>query len=485
MEEMSKTGRVGLASLKAGMHRETGRKYLREGKLPSEMTKPRTWRTRPDPFAEDWPWVEAFLRDAPELEAKTLFELLLEHHPERYQPGQLRTLQRHIRRWRAQEGPAKEVFFAQEHRPGEAIQTDFTPVLGLGITIRGEPFEHQLCHMTLPYSNWEWATVCHSESMLALRHGVQEALFRLGRRPRFHQTDNSTAATHRLDTGKRAFNDEYLALMRHLGMEPRTIAIGAKNQNGDIESSHNALKNRIEQHLLVRGSADFDSVDEYMHWVEQIMIKANRLRAAKTAEELAVMRPVSVKRLREYDEETARVSSWSTIRVKRNAYSVPARLIGEQVKVRIYEEYVEVYYCDQLELRTARLVGRNGHRINYRHIIWSLVRKPGAFERYKYRDELFPSPTFRAAYDALLEWHTAQRDADLDYLRILHLAASTMESEVEVALELLLEVGHLFGIEQVKELVSPRAPEAPDMPPLPVDLSDYDALLSGEMKEAS
>ena len=453
MEEMSKHGKIGIASLRSGMDRKTGRKYVKSGKLPSEMEQTRTWRTREDPFKEDWPKVQRLLEDAPELETKTLFEWLQGESPGRYQEGQLRTLQRRIREWRAFSGPPKEVFFAQEHRPGEAMQTDFTWATKLEITIHGESFSHLLCHPVLPYSNWEWATVCRSESMQALRRGVQAALFRLGRVPEFHQTDNSTAATHNLNTGKRGFNQEYLALMRHLGMKPRTIEVGEKHQNGDVEALHGALKRRLDQHLLMRGSRDFESVEDYERWIGAICQKANRLRSKRLGEEMDMMRPLSVKRFPEYSEQEVRVSTWSTIRVKHNAYSVPSRLKGEKVRVRIFDDRLEVFYHGQYQMTVERLLGRFGHRINYRHIIWSLVRKPGAFPRYKYREDLFPSLTFRRAYDLLSEALASVREADINYLRILHLAASTMESDVETALELLLEEGTLPEANLVKDLV--------------------------------
>ena len=260
MEEMTKHGKVGLAAMKAGMDRKTARKYVAAGKLPSEMAVPRDWRTRQDPFAEHWPEVEALVRETPALEAKTLFEVLSAKYPDCYEAGQLRTLQRRVRLWRATQGPDRAVMFAQQHRPGEAAQTDFTSTSELGVTIAGQLFVHLLCVFVLPFSNWVWATVCLSESMAALRKGVQRALFQLGRVPRYHQTDNSTAATHRIpdgkkvfyEDGKRPFNDDYLALMRHFGMTPRTTAIGAKEQNGDVESENGAIKRRLEQLLLVR-----------------------------------------------------------------------------------------------------------------------------------------------------------------------------------------------------------------------------------------
>jgi hypothetical protein len=194
MDEMTKHGSIGKAAMKADMDRKTARKYVAAGKLPSELTTSRDWRTRPDPFEKDWPSIEAQLREAQALEAKTLFEQLMEDHPGRYEPGQLRTLQRRVARWRATAGPDREVVFGQAHRPGEAAQTDFTHATSLGVTIMGTLFPHLLCVVVLPFSNWFWATVCGSESMAALRSGVQRALFQLGRVPQFHQTDNSTLA---------------------------------------------------------------------------------------------------------------------------------------------------------------------------------------------------------------------------------------------------------------------------------------------------
>ncbi len=476
MEEHEKHGKVEKAALRAGMHRNTAGKYLKAGKLPSSMKKPREWRTRRDPFAEDWPGIVARLELAPELEAKTLFDDLVRRKPGRYEEGQLRTLQRRVKQWRAQEGPPKEVFFVQEHRPGEAMQTDFTSANKLGITLCGEPFEHLLCHCVLPYSNWQWVTACLSESLLALRRGVQSAVFRLGRRPQWHQTDHSTAATHQVGPGDRGFNAEYAALMRHLGMKPRTTAVGAKEQNGDVEALNGALKRRLEQHLLLRGRRDFESRAAYEQWLWGILEKANGLRQRRFLEELEQMEPVRVERLCEFTEEQVRVTAWSTIRVKLNTYSVPSPLIRERVDVRVYEERLEVYYGGQQQLEVERLRGRGGRRINYRHIIWSLVQKPGAFARYRYREELFPTVTFRRTYDRLREGRV-ERTADLEYLRILHLAASTMESEVEAALEGLLGEGQLPLYERVRSLVDQSKPEVPDVAAFEVDLTVYDGLL--------
>ena len=191
-----------------------------------------------------------------------------------------------MKQWRATEGPEKEIFFPQAHRPGEALQTDFTHAEELEITIQGEPYDHQLCVSVLPYSRWRWATPCASESMLALSEGLQNAVFELGHVAQFHQTDHSTAATHLVD-GDWVFNDDYLGLMRHLDLEPRLTEVGKKEQNGSVEASNGALKRRLKQELLLRGSRDFESQAAYAAWLEGVLRTRNRARSTRLAEELA------------------------------------------------------------------------------------------------------------------------------------------------------------------------------------------------------
>ncbi len=486
MEEMSKHGQIGQAAMKADMDRKTARKYVAAGQLPSVLTQPRDWRTRPDPFEEHWPEVEAKLRVTPELEAKTLFELLQQQYPGRYEDGQLRTLQRHVKRWRAAHGPDREVVLAQQHRPGEAAQTDFTHATELGVTIGGQLFVHLLCVVVLPYSNWQWATVCLSESLLALRKGVQRALFQLGRVPRYHQTDGSTAATHKIPEGQaehvegtqRPFNADYVALMRHLGMTPRLIELGEKEQNGDVEAANGAIKRRLDQALFVRGSRDFESVDAWQAFIDEAQRKANANRGRRVAEDLAAMRELDVAKIPEYVEEDVQVSEWSTVRVKHCAYSVPSRLIGEWVRVRIFEDRLEVRFADELQLACERLRGRNLRRIDYRHVIRSLVRKPGGFARYVYREEMFPSRVFREAYDAIQVAQPGTK-GDLEYCRILDLAASTMETDVAAALTQLQTAGTPITADAVKALraTPPASIDVPALAPPAVNLADYDALL--------
>lgn len=476
--EMSRCGKVGVAGARAGMSRNTAAKYLGLDRLPSELRVPRTWRTRPDPFESAWPGIVARLREQPGLQAKTLFEQL-KLAGSKYEGGQLRTLQRRLKQWRAQEGPEKELFLPQDHRPGEAMQTDFTSMNELGITIAGEPYDHLLCHSVLPYSNWSWGTPCRSESLPALKRGVQATLVRLGRVPEFHQTDNSTAATHRLESGKRAFNEAYLEFMRHYEMTPRTIAVGRKEQNGDIESQHGTLKRDLEQHLLLRGSRDFTDHAQYERWLHGILEVRAQTRGARFLEELAAMRPLLVAPVPEYTEVLARVGAGGTFRVKGNTYSVPSRLRDERVRARIFDDRVEVFHGETLQITIERLHGKRGHRINYRHVVGSLLRKPGAFRLYRYREDLFPTATFRAAFDAL-EAALPERQADLEYLRILDLAATTMETEVEAVLRQVLASGGQPRAEDVRARVAPRQASLPALEAVPVDLSCYDHLLEAD-----
>ena len=264
--------------------------------------------------------------------------------------------------------------------------------------------------------------------------------------------------------------------MRHYGMKARTTEVGEKQQNGDVEAANGALKRSLEQALLVRGTRDFESRDAWQAFVDGAMRKANGGRGTRVAEDLAAMRELNVARLPEYVEEAFRVSEWSTVRVKHCAYSVPSRLIGEWVRVRIFEDRIVVRFAGKDELACDRLRGRNLRRVDYRHVIWSLVRKPGGFARYVYREEMFPSVIFRRAYDAIQTPHHGLK-GDLEYLRILHLAAGTLEADVEAALTLLLAAGTPMTADAVKALVSATTVHVPDLAPHTVDLGAYDVLL--------
>ena len=462
--------------------RQTVSKYERLGQLPSGLKRPRTYSTWPDSFAEDWSLVAEMLQNAPELEAKALFEWLCEQQPGQYDEGQLRTFQRRVTNWRALNQP-KVAILEQLHRPGEALQTDGTWLTELGVTLAGVPFKHLLIHSVLPYSNWEWGRLAQSESLAAVRLGVQSTVFKLGRVPRYHQTDNSSAATRRLGVteavegaGTRGYTSGYLQLMNHLGMTPRNIHVGNPNENGDVEASHGGLKGALVQHLLLRGSRDFVDLTSYEAFLEGVMERRNRLRQERLAEELAVMKPLTATPLVTSSVQRVLVSSASLIRVLKNSYSVPTSLIGREVTVHIHEWTIEVYYAGQLVESLPRLVGEQKHHVNYRHLIDTLLRKPGGFRDYRYRDDLFPSLVFRRAWEQLNGW-LSPRKADLTYLRVLCLAARTVEADVALALELLLESGGRWDETDVERLIQPELPPVPVIARGDVSLAVYDQLL--------
>ena len=482
MSEYQESGKVGIAALHADVDRKTASKYLGM-ENPWELgQKPRNWRTRKDPFSEHWDEVERHLKDAPELEAKALYEWLQEQHSGVYQPGQLRSFQRQVRKWRALNGPDKEVYFRQDHTPGRRMQTDFTCLNKLEITINGDAFPNWACHSVLTYSNWEWATLCHNENYVALKQGFQAAIWKLGHIPSEHWTDHTTAATHvvaaatKEDSGW-VYNPPYKGLMAHYGIEPRTIQVASPNENGDVESSNGGLKRCLHQHLLLRGSRDFQSRDEWRRFFETVIDKRNTPRRERLCEEMAVMKMLDVDLLPEYEIEQPRVTSWSTIQVHRSTYSVPSRLIGEKVRAYRHEDHVDVYYADVLQARMPRQTGRGNAVIDYRHIIDWLVRKPGAFRDYRYHEQMFPTLVFRKAYDQLL-LACSERVADREYLSLLQLAARCGENLTESVVRQLQENGMPPRLASVLEFLPKPESAIPQMAPLMADLHIYDELLS-------
>ena len=429
-------GNLALAASKAGMDAKTARKYRRLGRLPSELESVARWRTRPDPFAEVWESVCELLSKSPGLEAKTIFEHLQRSQPGRYQDGQLRTLQRKVKQWRATEGPAREVFFRQSHHAGRLCASDFTHMEELCVTIQGQSFPHLIYHFVLTYSNWEAGTVCFSESFESLSEGLQNALWELGKVPERHRTDRlSTAVNNTLRPAE--FTERYAGLLRHYGLTAEKIQAGCGNENGDVEQRHHRFKRAVDQELLLRGSRDFDSQEAYRAFLQSLFMRLNAGRRQRLLEEMAVMRELPERRLESAKRMRIKVATGSLIYVDRNVYSVPSRLIGEVVEARVTMDTVEVWYGQRKVSVMPRLRGQRKHRVDYRHIIDWLVRKPGAFENYRYRDELFPSSRFRMAFDALEEQHGKR--GTKEYLRILELAATVSECQVEDALRTLLQ----------------------------------------------
>jgi hypothetical protein len=469
---------LSIASTKAGMSEPTARKYRKFGRMPRELKKNHDWRTRPDPFAEVWPEIEGFLERDAGLQAKTVLEELQRRYPDRFPWGQLRTLQRRFRDWHALRGPEREIFFPQIHSPGEQGQSDFTSMNTLGVTIVGTPLKHLIYHFVLPYSNWEYASICYSESFESLSDGLQGALWTLGAVPFAHRTDNLSAATHELiRTRGRGFTARYMELLDHYGMKPSKNNPGNAHENGDAEQAHFRFRDAVDQRMRLLGRRDFATIEEYRDFLGTIAHERNMSRTEKLQRELERTRSLPARWLDAFREVEVSVARSSVVRILHNSYSVPSRLIGHRLKARIYADSIELSYRGQVVERLERIRGTDNHRIDYRHMVHSLVRKPGAFRRFVYREDMFPSVVFRKAYDALVE--KSSKWADLEYLRILHLAAMTLESRVEAALERLLAEGKVPEYDAVRCLADPAEVIAwPQVEIQPPDLTAYDQLIA-------
>ena len=428
------------AAAAAGMSERTARTWQR-GALPSTAKAPRTWRTREDPFADVWQSevVPQLVADTDgRLQALTLFKVLCRRHPGRFQAGQLRTLQRRVRDWRVQYGPDREVYFEQVAVPGREAAFDFTDASDLGVTIRGVAFPHLLFEWVLSYSEWTYVGLALSETFEALVSGLQGALWMLGAVPAVLRHDNLSAATHELKrSGGRQLTVRFQQVMDHYGLRSSRIQPGKPHENGVAEQAHFRTKTAIEQALLLRGDRDFADESAYLRFVRAVLDEErNRPAAARLAEERLYLQPLPTARIPEYTTFQCRV------------------------------------LCTMPRLR-----GAADHRIDYRHIIGSLVRKPGAFARYRFREELFPSLTFRAAYDALGRTHGER--ADVEYVRLLHLAATTSERQVEATLRARLDAGDTCAYASVQAEVRPPVPTVPVVHIPRPDLAQYDALLTG------
>ena len=470
------------AASAAGMSERTARTWQR-GALPSAKKTPREWRTRPDPFVDVWATqIEPLLIGDEEgkLEAKTILEELCRRQPGEFELGQLRTLQRRVRAWRAERGPEKEIYFPQEHPPGQMGSMDFTHCDELGVTIGGVAFLHMFFELVLAFSGLRFVQLAFSETFEALLSGLQAGFSSLKGIPKVLRLDNLSAATHDLKKlGGRALTKRFAAVVEHYGFTPSRIRPGEGHENGVAEKAHHLLKRALGQALMLRGSRDFSTVDTYMAFVQRVVSERFHAgREAKIAIEQAALRPLPATKLPEYTLVRVTVRKWSTISIGGRIYSVPSRLAEHQVEARVYANIVEVCLpgVDKPVEIMPRLRGAAMHRIDYRHVIWSLVRKPGAFAGYRYREDLFPSLVFRRAYDALRERRGDR--ADVEYVRILHLAASTGERAVEAALVVLLAEEAAFDYAAVKAVALPEQPDVPKVKIGAPDLASYDELLT-------
>jgi hypothetical protein len=477
MSERQKGITQKVAAARAGMSERTARKYEQAGQLPSELKRPHNWQTRQNPFEEDWAWVVEQLERDSAIQSTTLFALLCERHPERSRPTQDRTLRRHIARWKALHGKPKEVIFEQIHTPGERAQSDFSHMEDLGVTVAGEPFPHMIYHFVLTYSNVEAASVCFSETFEALAEGIEKALWQIGGVPQQHRTDHLSAAVKQLrKNDQEEWTARYQGLMAHYSMQPTWNNVSIAHENGDVEQSHRQLKRAVDQALRVRGSREFASRSAYEHFLQNLIHKRNQTRSARFVAEKAALRPLPASALAPCKELRVVVSRFSTMTIATNISSVPSRLIGTTLLVRVRAEQVEGYVGTSKVFVFPRQRGKQQHHIEYQHVIHSLVRKPGAFAAYRSREDLYPTTTFRLAYDRL--GAAGGERADREYVRILHLAATTSEADVETALQIVLEDGRVPAFLTIKDLVKvPTRLAIPALPTPELNVAMYDQLI--------
>ena len=472
-----------LAAAKAGISERSARR-IESGAtvtLPSQTPR-RYWRARADPFEDVWESeVVPLLKSAPKLMAVTLLRKLQDDHPERFPDGMLRTLQRHVRQWRALKGPDRQVFFPQDHAPGQQSLSDFTATGKLCVTIAGASFIHILHHFVLAFSRWEYVEVVEGgESFEALSKGLQNALWQAGGAPQEHRTDSLSAAFKNL-AEEQDFTVRYTALLDHYGLAGTRNNRGVSHENGSVESSHRYLKEATLQALLLRGHRDFDDRAGYEGFVREVVMRRNRRNAAAFRVEREQLQDLPVRRSSDFVEEQAMVTRSGTFTVRAILYIAPSRLIGHLLKVRLYSDRLDCYLSGTVVLTLARGTraahSSRGRQLDYRHFIASLKSKPQAFKGLVFRDDLFPREAYRRTWEQL-ELKLTQRQACQAIVALLEMAARDgVEAVLAQRLDALLAAGVLPDVKRLREEFMPRQAEVPvvtvEMPPA----SRYDALL--------
>jgi len=416
------------AGAKAGCSERTAQR-IDAGKHQEQAQQKRHWRTRKDPFVEVWDSeVVPMLEKEPKLHPTTLFEALQDKYPGEYSNNRKRTFQRRVKAWKALHGPDKEVMFRQVQVPGREGLSDFTEITNFTVTVAGEPLNHRLYHFRLAFSGWSYIKVIlGGESYEALAEGLQEALWRLGGAPLEHRTDSLSAAYKNL--AKDAQEDltvRYQDLCRYYGMEPTRNNRGVSHENGAVESPHGHVKRRIAQGLLLRESSDFESIDAYRQWLDGLIRRFNRRCADALAIERPTLQELPQHRTTDFTEQVVTVTTNSTLETKRVLYSVPARLIGERLRLHIFDDRIEGYIGSQLAITLPRVRvldhNRRARCIDYRHIIEQLVRKPQAFRLSQLRDDILPNAAYQRIW-AAIDTHLEPRTACKRIVGILALAA--------------------------------------------------------------
>ena len=457
----------------------------------------RSWRTRADPLVEVWDSVLVpMLEKAPQLEPQTL---LL--HLEQIRPGEewfrrKRTLQRRVEQWQALHGPGQEVMFMQEHRAGVLGISDFTLLKGQPITIAGVVLEHRLFHFRLPFSGWCHVEVIHGgESFVALSEALQNALDACGGVPAEHRTDSLSACFRNRDGSYAGdYTSRYRELCAHLGVIATRNNRGIAHENGAIEGPHRHWKHRLEQQLIQRGSRDFATEAEYRLLVSQVTDTLNERSdvTVKLAIELLHLQPLPVQRFADYEPLVVRARSTSTIEVRSVTYSVPSRLISQQLTVHLRHDRLDLFLRSQFVETLPRLHRRAGEigplrRIDFRHVIESLRRKPRALLRAQLQSEILPGEVWQQLWRQLLAALHPDEAAKV-MVDALHVAAKQGDMVgMERYLRRQLRSGelNLDGLRSHYGLRPPRGLAA--MPQLDIPehtLSSYDELLGGTPQPA-
>ena len=479
------------AGAKAGISESSGRR-IDSGLLPKKKES-RYWRTRKDPFAKVWESeILPRIEKTPTLVPTTLFEDLQDRHPGCFSNKLKRTFQRRVKAWKALHGPDKEVMFRQSKEAGRLGLSDFTELCDIEITLTGKPLNHRLYHFRLPYSGWSHIKVIlGGESYTALAEGLQEALQRLGGAPREHRTDSLSAAYKNLSKSDREdLTERYQSLCEHYGMTPTRNNRGVSHENGAVESPHGHIKKRIRQALLLRESNDFASIDDYRQWLDGLIRRFNRRCDDALEIERNHLLPLPTHSATDYSEQVAKVTTSSTIDVKRVLYSVPARLVGESLRLHIYDDRIEAYVGSTLAHTLTRAYTLNHNQrarcIDYRHLIGQLVRKPQAFRYSQLRDDLLPNATYRQIW-AYIDQQLEPRAACKRIVGILSLAArADCEQPLGAYLQHQIIEGKLPSLHQLEQRFDPNAPS--ELPNNLEDgcvqhsLSSYDALMPTSME---
>ena len=418
-----------VAAAKAGISEHSGRN-IDHNEHCSQKTGRSPWRTRKDAFEKVWDSDIAPMLKKGLYEATFVLNELQKKYPGEFHSSLLRTLQRRIKLWKAVQGPNKEVMFLQIHEPGQLGVSDFTHPKDITVTINGEPFEHIFYHFRLPYSGFNYAQVFagSGESFNALAQGLSEALYYIGGAPKTHRTDSLSASFKNINKdAKDDITERYQSLIQGYGMEATRINPGKGHENGTIESSHRHMKDRIRQSLILRENNEFESLQDYRSFIQAVVKEHNKHTVKNFEIEQKALQALPPTLPIGYTETVAVVHCTSTIDVKRVTYTVPSRLIGERLHIRIYENRLECYVGINHVITLYRTIfpvrRKRGRVINYVHIVDSLIKKPGAFRSCKFRDDLLPSDNYRKIWEYIN--HTMPpKEADKFMVGILHLAAT-------------------------------------------------------------